>query len=386
MRNLNIIIGGDLVPTRVNQKLFASSDMDQIIDGQIKKLLESSDMRVFNLEVPLTNTETPISKCGPNLIAPTNSIKGIKELNPSMLSLANNHILDQGDQGLQSTIDLLQEHQIQFVGAGKNISEASKPIHVDFGNIKVGFYACAEIEFSIATEETAGANPFDIFESLSTITELKKVCDYVIVLYHGGKEHYRYPSPYLQKVTKKMVDKGADLVICQHSHCIGSYEKHEKGTIVYGQGNFIFNEHDNEFWNTSLLLKVILEDSLSIEYIPIIKTDLGIRHANSDETNKILKDYHERSSQILQDGFIADKYTAYAEDYIEGYLRHFVKMGKWISKFDRRIFKGRILKSKCDKAYLLKSLNFIECEAHRELMIEGLKNRINKIDARSHKN
>ena len=43
--------------------------------------------------------------------------------------------------------------------------------------------------------------------------ELKKQCDYVIVLYHGGKEHYRYPSPYLQKVCRKIVDKGADIVV-----------------------------------------------------------------------------------------------------------------------------------------------------------------------------
>ena len=69
--------------------------------------------------------------------------------------------------------------------------------------MKIGIYACAENEFTIATDTTAGANPFDPFESLDHIQNLKRSCDYVIVLYHGGKEHYRYPSPYLQKFVGK---------------------------------------------------------------------------------------------------------------------------------------------------------------------------------------
>lgn len=61
------------------------------------------------------------------------------------------------------------------------------------------------------------------------------------MLYHGGKEYYRYSSPNLQKTCRKMTEKGADLVLCQHSHCIGSYEEYNDSTILYGQGNFIFN-------------------------------------------------------------------------------------------------------------------------------------------------
>ena len=69
-------------------------------------------------------------------------------------------------------------------------------------------------------------------------------CDYTIVLYHGGKEYYRYPSPNLQRVCRYMIEKGTDLVICQHSHCIGCEENYLSGKIVYGQGNFIFDCDD----------------------------------------------------------------------------------------------------------------------------------------------
>lgn len=75
-------------------------------------------------------------------------------------------------------------------------------------------YACTEHEFSIVTNYAPGANTYDPLETPDYIRSLKDKCDYLIVLYHAGKEHYRYPSPYLQKVCRKMVEKGADLVIC----------------------------------------------------------------------------------------------------------------------------------------------------------------------------
>lgn len=249
-----IIIGGDIVPTESNRKLFAGANVDELIGTDLKELLRRADYTIFNLEVPLTDTENPIPKCGPNLIAPTETVNGLKAINPYFFTLANNHILDQGEQGLFSTMNCLGEAGIDYAGVGRNLDEASKGFIKEINGIKVGIYCCAEHEFSIAIEHSAGANPFDPLESMDHISTLKNQSDYVMVLYHGGKEHYRYPSPYLQKVCRKCVDKGADLVVCQHSHCIGCEEKWNGGTIVYGQGNFLFDDSDNEYWKTSLLV------------------------------------------------------------------------------------------------------------------------------------
>ena len=132
-----------------------------------------------------------------------------------------------------STINCLTENKIGYGGVGRNLQEASKPYFFERKGIKVGIYCCAEHEFSIATESTYGANPFDPLESLDHIIDMKKKCDVIIVLYHGGKEYYRYPSPDLQRICRKMVDKGADLVVCQHSHCIGCEEEWNNGVILY---------------------------------------------------------------------------------------------------------------------------------------------------------
>jgi len=194
-----ILIAADLVPTKVNNFLFEQGDVISLIGGDLLSIWNSADIRIFNLEVPLTDKEEPIDKWGPNLIAPTSTIKGIQALEPSLITLANNHIMDQGIQGLISTTKILKDYNISYVGVGNNLYEASRPYVLEYGGIKIGIYACAEHEFSIATADSPGANPFDPLESPDHIQLLKEKCDYVIVLYHGGKEHYHYPSPYLQK-------------------------------------------------------------------------------------------------------------------------------------------------------------------------------------------
>jgi len=314
-----------------------------------------------------------------NLIAPISIVKGIKALNPSLLTLANNHILDQGEQGLKSTEDILNKNEIPFVGVGDNLFEASKPYIIQRDGLKIGVYACAEHEFSVATDNSRGANPFDPLESLDHIQDLKMECDYVIVLYHGGKEYYRYPSPYLQKVCRKMAQKGADLVICQHSHCIGCFENYEASTIIYGQGNFLFDYSDSEFWKTSLLIKVNINGGLYIDYTPIVKRGNSIRLATSQVAEDILAKFKQRSNEILQEGFIEEQYRKFAQDNMQNYLRSFSGFGKWLSRIDRRLLNGMLLKRKYNKNQLLAIQNFIECEAHRELVLAALKIEENRL-------
>ena len=103
---MKIIIAADLVPTESNKELFNNADVDALIGSHLNNVLSEADYRIFNLEVPLTNVEAPIAKCGPNLISPPSTIAGIKALGVDFLTLANNHILDQGEQGLYSTIDI----------------------------------------------------------------------------------------------------------------------------------------------------------------------------------------------------------------------------------------------------------------------------------------
>lgn len=379
--SVKLIIGADLVPTDTNIDLFNKADIKTLIGDELSAILSGADFTIFNLEVALTDKEIPIDKCGPCLIAPTSSVNGLKAINPHFFTLSNNHILDQGEQGLHSTMKVLKENGIEFAGAGNDLSEASKAFVKNINGINVGIYCCAEHEFSIATENSAGANPFDPLESLDHIAELKKNCDYVVVLYHGGKEHYRYPSPMLQKTCRKIVDKGADLVVCQHSHCIGCEEKWKAGTIVYGQGNFLFDHSNSEFWQTSLLIQVDLKDSQSkpqVTFIPLVKCGEKVRLAKESDATKIINEFNQRGVEILQDGVVVDKYREFATSYKNNYLSAF--NGNITKRFVFRVL-NKLSKRKLMNVYINRNYkkqnrivlkNFIECEAHRELVIEAL--------------
>ncbi|MCR5565554.1 MAG: CapA family protein [Clostridiales bacterium] len=374
---MSIIIGADIVPVLSNMSLFESDHKENLIGEELCDIMDAADYRIFNLEVPLTDSLSPIKKHGPVLAASTKSIIGLKAIGVDLFTLANNHIMDQDIQGLKSTIQLLDQYNIFHVGAGNSVSEASEPFYFTVKGKRFGVYSCAEHEFSIAKEDKPGANPFDPLESPDHVHEMKSRCDYAIVLYHGGKEQYRYPSPMLQQTCRKLADKGADLVICQHSHCVGCKEEYKNKTIIYGQGNFHFTKRSNEFWDSGLLIHI--DETEKISYIPVVKSGNTVRMANRAESDEIMKGFDYRSEEITRNGFVEDNYKVFADEMLSEYMLYFLGIQnnlllRAINKLSGQRLRKYIAKHVKTKRGL-GITNFIECEAHRELLIKGLENK-----------
>ena len=371
---MSIIIGADLVPTKSNYDLFEAADIKTLFGEKLLKEIGAADYRIFNLETPITDIATPIKKLGPAIITPERVMPGLKALGVDLFAIANNHILDQGEQGLNKTVELIKENGMDYIGAGENLELAKTARIIELGGKKIGIYACTEHEFSIATEQSGGANPFDPLESFDHVEELKKNCDYAIVLYHGGKEHYRYPSPNIQKVCRKFIQKGANLVLCQHSHCIGCEEDYSGGKIVYGQGNFIFDVSNSECWRWGLLVKIT--DDLSVEYIPVKKTGNTVVLAEDEDAKTLLSDFYDRSEKIKQDGFIQNEFKKLAKETIYPYLTALSgKTRGFCFNAMNKITGNRLIKWYAEFKYRIKryaAKNLIECESIRELIIEGI--------------
>lgn len=374
---MSILIGADFVPTDTNEEYFVKADKEYILGEKLCKIFEEVDFRIINLETPFANVSTPIEKYGPCLMADPKSVNLLKAVNVNLCTLANNHIMDQGKGGYSSTIKTLYENHIEYVGCGQNKSEAARPFCFESAGKKIGVYACSEHEFSIADQQRPGANAFHPTESLTHIESLKNESDYIIVLYHGGKEHYRYPSPDLQINCRKFIDAGADFVVCQHSHCIGCKEQYHSGTIVYGQGNLLFDRSNNDFWKTGLLIKIC--DDFSINYIPVKKSGNKARLAENNDKEQILDDFYKRSDQIKETGFINSNYTKFARQCIYDYLWVISGAGRslplrMLNKLSKYRFYRKFVHNKYSNESLMALINYFECEAHRELIIEGLKN------------
>ncbi len=369
---MKIIIGSDIVPTKSNREYFETGKINKIIDENVLNIINKADFRIFNLECPLGENLTPIDKYGPNLITSKESIKGIKKINPDVILLANNHILDYGKQALNETIKILQKNNIKYTGIVKNTIEEFDGIVISKNSKKVGIYNLCEHEFSVATENLLGTNPLNLLKNCLEISKLKKKVDYVIVIFHGGKEFYRYPSPDLQKNCRKFIDFGADCVITQHSHCIGCEENYKNKKIVYGQGNFIFDRKDDEFWNTELLIEINIDNEFEVTYYPLEKIK-GKYFLSEDKS--IMREFFSRSKSIEDKNFIDIKYKEFSKKILPTYLYAFNK-ANLIEKVLNKITKKKYILNKYSKKDCLAILNFIECEAHRELLIKGLKEKI----------
>ena len=385
---MRILIGADVVATETNKDYFINDHIHDLIGSELFDEIESADALVFNIEAPITDEWTPIKKAGSpkaNLKMPEKVIKGYKSLNPTLVTLANNHIMDQGEKGYSRTVELLDKYNIPYSGVGKTLQDAKKPYFITMDDVRVGFYCCAEHEFSIATSTTPGANPFDSLTSLDDIYEAKRCCDYLVVLYHGGRECYRYPSPDLQRKFRRMADKGADLVIAQHTHCIGCAEDYNNSKLIYGQGNFIFDLDNNEYWNTGLLIDLILKKNDQViiadfNYIPFKKINSTIRMAKDAERDNLIREFYNRSDEIKQNNFIEKTYNKYSEENLTNLIRVIhgdTFLFRLINKFLRLFGYNDYIFKKYKGEKLLGVLNYIECEAHSELLIKGIRKKYN---------
>lgn len=367
---MKIIILGDIGASEYNIHAFCCAEKD-LFSSKIQDICADADVVILNLEKPLTNTISPLGKCPPDFYAPVETIHGIKLLHPKVVTLANNHIMDQCEQGLQSTKNILEENGIYHVGAGDNLTEARKPVYIIKDNISLGIYACCEKEFSFATEKTAGANVFDPLETFDDIQELRKSCDYLIVLYHGGMQGYPYPTPYQQKVCRKMCDKGADLVVCQHSHIIGCEEMYGCGRIVYGQGNFILEEVHDESWYSGLMIQVIIEnDKKSIQYIPTLTQDHKvILHPDADS---VRNDFVQRSQEIAKKDVVDNYFSDFSDSRLSNYLIKLSGKRKLFQRIIRRLGILKYYKRMYTKDACSLILDYLYCDSHREAIECGL--------------
>lgn len=366
---MKLLICGDICPTNDYRNLFDNPDK---LFGDVADLIKNSDFALCNFECPATDSQAKILKTGPSLKAEIRDVKMLKSVGFNAFSIANNHILDYGFKGVADTLDAAKNNGILTVGGGENSYEAQKPLFVEIGSKKIGFLSFAEHEFNIATETTPGANLFDPYISLEQIRETRKLCDYLIVLYHGGIEHYIYPSPLLQKKCRAMSTAGANLVLCQHSHCIGTFENYNDSTIVYGQGNCIFGYREgNDSWNEGLIVELDIEDTVKINYHLINATKDGI-YLNCDNTRieRFLKD----SEKLSNADFLKDSFSAFCKNRAALDMPLFWAKNRVFIKLNR-ILKGKLFRPR--KRSIMITHNLIRCDAWKEVIEEDLRSIFN---------
>lgn len=367
IEKIKICILGDICPTEDYRSIFDSQDAESLF-GQCLSIMHDSDLSICNFECPATQNKTPIIKCGPNLRAESSDVAFLKNVGVDVCSLANNHIKDFEVSGVIDTIEACKISNMRYVGAGVNAEEARKPLILNVKNKKIGIISFAEEEFNLAYANEPGANYFDAYQSFDDIRELKKQSDYVIILYHGGIEHYKYPSPLLRKKCRKMIDSGADIVLCQHSHCIGTHENYMGGRILYGQGNSVFGyRKGNQAWNEGLIVSLEIDEDVQILYHLINATETGIILVKSHISSVRIGQMERESKNIVDDSFIEAEWKKYALSQKALALPLLYGKGRVLNKLNR-ILNNKIMNLLISKRKSMITMNLIRCEAHREVL------------------
>jgi len=260
----DLMLGDELIP--VINELGADYPFDSVAS-----VIRGADIAVANLESPLT-VGGKAQKKKYTFSAPPSYIDGSVHAGFDLFTLANNHILDFGVDGLNSTINTLRKARIPFCGAGMNYAEAVKPAIVTHNGIRFGFLA-----FSLTYPESFWATPGKAGTAYveqpalkQIIRETKKSVDIIVVSFHWGGEYREHPKPYQVRYAHQAIDAGADIVIGHHPHTLQGLEIYRGKLIAYSLGNFIFGTrnpkaHYGALLKTSFSSKGLVE----AEIIPI---------------------------------------------------------------------------------------------------------------------
>ncbi len=298
---------GDIMLSRNVAAQIKKSNNPLLPFSKMVDILKSTDFNFGNLESPFSGSTKFNSS--PTLVfnTPPVNVKGLKEYNFNILSLANNHAFDQGLKGLLNTKLYLSQNSIASVGTGKNIDEAWQPAILEYNDIKLGFIATS---YSALNDNAKANKPNvarmqDISRLKSTLDELKPKVDFIIVSMHGGAEYTYKPNDLQKTFARIAIDAGADMVIGAHPHWIQPIEKYNSKYIFYSLGNFIFDQEWSKETKEGLTAKITIvknwgNTSVSkVELIPIIIENFSTpRPATTKESLKMLKNINLTSTNL----------------------------------------------------------------------------------------
>jgi len=370
---MRLIVSGDVY---IDNNHLSSA----LFSDAIRSMFMQADYKCINLEAPITDSteEHKIVKTGPHLKMSADGVSNVlSELSINLVTLANNHILDYNEIGLNQTLEFLDSENILHVGAGINLGEASKWIELEKDGIRVAIINFCENEWSIASKSTAGANPVNVINNYYQIRAAKKRVDKVICIVHGGKEYYHYPSPETQKRYRFYVESGADLVVGHHPHCISGFEEHGNGLIYYSLGNLLFTKNSKfPGWYFGIVLNINIDVSGQLKCDTVFtkqdRVDFKVTVLDGEERRVIEEAFNDYSRIIKNPLEIGKKWSEFVGESIESYSKY-LSVSSYV---ENRYIKNIINRIGFFRRLVRKNilfLNLLRCEIHSELSIAVLK-------------
>lgn len=269
------------------------NDINQAFDQGLLEQMRNADIFMINNEFTFTSRGTPTVNKKFTFRANPGNVSMYEEMGVDIVSVANNHIYDYGEISLLDTLDTLEQAEIPYVGAGRNLQEAMTPVYYIANGMKIAFVSATQIERNSvpdtkeATQDSAGVlrcmNPDNL---LLVIEEAKKNSDYVILYIHWGTESQETIDWLQEQQAPIYAQAGVDLIIGDHPHCLQKMDSVEGVPVIYSLGNFWFNSRTQN----SCVVKVALRagEMESFQFIPCRQSDCRTVLLTGQEKTEVL--------------------------------------------------------------------------------------------------
>jgi len=266
---IKILIGGDYYPVKEIEAFHKTTKKPSSLFGDLLSEIETVDYAIYNQEYPLTKSNEKYYKYGPNLKGNPICIKAVADAGFNIATLANNHTLDFGEDGMNDTVSVCKQNNIVPIGWGKNLNESRQVHIIEKNGVKVALLNCAENEFNTAKQNSGGAYPLNIIDNTRLIQELKKAVDHIIMIIHGGTDFCHYPSPRMVDQYRFYAENGVSAIIGHHTHHVSGYEVYKGVPIFYSIGNLIYPYTWNSDCQETLVIKFkATKDHLDFKILP----------------------------------------------------------------------------------------------------------------------
>ena len=282
-------------------------DIFTCFDEALLQEMQTADIFMINNEFPYTDRGTPLEDKTYTFRANPDSVNYLADMGVDIVSVANNHVYDYGEVSLLDTLMTLEDAGMPYVGAGRNLEEALKPVYFVVNDMKIAYISATQIEQGDFPDTVgAKANTPGVFRCWNeeyiydVIREAKQQSDFVIAYIHWGTElseelHWAQPDQ-----TAKLAEAGVDLIVGDHPHCLQEIAYIGDMPVVYSMGNFWFNSKTQD----TGLLKVVLDENglKSIQFVPAIQSGCKTKAATGGEKERILTYLRTLSPGIAIDG------------------------------------------------------------------------------------
>ena len=282
------------------------SSMEDTFGNGLLHEMQQADIFMLNNEFTFTDRGTPTAGKLYTFRSKTSNISFLKEMGTDIVSLANNHSYDYGEVSLLDTLDTLNNGEIPYVGAGRNLAEAMEPYYIIANGMKIAFVAGTQLEkydnaeTKGATQNSAGTlrcvNPENLLESIRIAEEN---ADFTILFIHWGTESQESLDWMQEEQVELYTKAGVDLIIGAHPHVLQKIDYVDGVPVVYSLGNFWFNSKTRD----TGMIKVTLKDKKikELAFLPCLQSDCKTNLLSGEEKERVITYMQKLSNGIMID-------------------------------------------------------------------------------------